>query len=271
MTGVRVTSGLLAVTAILIASFFLAPAGLAGGDFGAVGDGRLIEAAFSDHLVASWNSANRAMTPELTDLVDYWFRYHAIKSVIAVLLLAVLGAQAISAWRAYAGVGGSGARRTIDLVRATTTTTLGLFALMLVMVNIQATVAPLTALLQALPAADSAETARAFGEIERALADTVQRPPLLHALVDSFGSYHAVMAVEASLVAGGFIVFGGWAWRRCTAESVTVDSTGRGLMRVFAAISGLLAIGLFVAAAVSTRLSLFPLEGLQPYFCPANL
>jgi hypothetical protein len=231
---------LLVAALTLTACFFFAPAILAGGDFGPLTDGHLVEAAFRAELVASWQSADQAMTQGLIHLVDYWRRYHAIKIVIGTALLAVV-----------VQLGVSGRRRPRGVLYALGA--LGLFALMLVMVNIQATAAPLTALLQALPAPDSADAAATYGEIGQALADH-RSVPVLDAVIDSFGDYHAVMAVQTAVVAGGFVACSVWAWR------------GRRRERLTGALAALLAVGLMVATVASVRLSLDAVEALQPYF-----
>lgn len=238
----RRTVALLVAALILAACFFLAPAILAGGDFGALTDGLLVEAAFRAELVASWHSADQTITPGLDHLVDYWRRYHAIKIVIAGMLLAVVVALGVSP-----------RGRTRALPRAVGVTAVGLFALLLVMVNIQATAAPLTALLQGLPTPDSAETARAYREIGRALAEH-RSAPVLDAMIESFGRYHAVMAVETALVAVGFAIHSVWAWRRPQPA------------RLFGTVWAVLAVGLLLATVASTWTSLDAVEALQAYF-----
>ena len=234
----RRTAYLLAAALILAACFFLAPATLAGGDFGALTDGHLVESAFRAELVASWQSGDQTMTPGLIHLIDYWRRYHAIKIVIATALLGVLVALGISSRpRALRYVFGA----------------LGLFALMLVMVNVQATAAPLTALLQALPMPDSAQTSRTYHEIGQALAGQ-RSAPVLDAMVVSFGRYHAVMAVETAVVALGFVIGSARAWR------------SRQCARLPGTISALLAVGLLVATAASTYVSQDAASALPRYF-----
>lgn len=231
---------LLVAAGVLAACFFLAPAVLSGGDFGPLTDGHLVEAAFRAELVASWQSADQSMTEGLVHLVDYWRRYHAIKIAIATALLAVLVALGFSLRR----------RTTAALCVLGVLT---LFALMLVMVNVQATAAPLTALLQALPAADSAVTAGAYHEIGQALA-TGRSAPVLDAMIVSFTRYHAVMAFETAVLALGFIACSVWFWRR------------RQPAPVLGSVAGLLAAALLLGTVASTRMSLDAVAALPPYF-----
>ena len=236
----RRSTALLAAALTLAACFFFAPAILAGGDFGPLTDGHLVEVAFRAELVASWQSADQTMTPGLGHLIGYWRRYHAIKIVIATVLLAVLVALSLSLrqrTRALPYVVGG----------------VGLFALMLVMVNIQATAAPLTALLQALPAPDTAQTAGTYREMGQAFAEH-RSAPLLDAMIDSFGRYHAVMAIETAVVAVGFAAGSAWAWRR--------QQSARGPGTACA----LLAVALLIATVASANMSLNAAEALPPYF-----
>jgi hypothetical protein len=229
---------LLVAALILTACFFVAPATWAGGDFGAMTDGHLVESAFRAELVASWQSADQTMTQGLIHLIDYWRRYHGIKIVIGTGLLAVLVALSVS-------------RRTRALRYLLGA--LALCALMLVMVNIQATAAPLTALLQALPMPDGADMARTYGEIGQGFAGQ-RSVPVLEAMIVSYGRYHAVMAVETAVVAVGFVGCSAWAWR------------GRRAARVPGTVSALLAVGLLVATVASARMSLDAVSALPPYF-----
>lgn len=233
-------AALIVAALALTTCFFFAPATLAGGDFGPLTDGHLVEAAFRAELVASWQSADQAMTQGLIHLVDYWRRYHAVKIVIGTALLAVLVGLGVSCRRRTRGLRyGLGA--------------LGLLALVLVMVNIQATAAPLTALLQALPTPDSAATAATYSEIGQALAER-RSVPVLAAIIDSFGKYHAVMAIETAVVAVGFVACSAWAWRGGRPE------------RLPGTVSALLAVGLLIATVASAHMSLDAVEALQPYF-----
>lgn len=203
-------------------------------------DGDLVEAAFRAELVASWHSPEQSVTQGLVHLVDYWRRYHAIKIAIALALLAVLVSLGISLRQR--------ARAMTYVLGA-----LGLFTLMLVMVNIQATAAPLAALLQALPTPDSAAAAGTYSEIGQALAEH-RSVPVLDAIIDSFGDYHAVMAIESAVVALGFVVCSVWARRVRRPE------------RLIGTVAALLAVGLIVATVAGVRISLDAPDALQQYF-----
>ena len=144
-------AGATATALILVAGFFLAPAILAGGDFGPLTDGHLVEAALRSELVASWRTTDQDMTAGLVHLVDYWRRYHAIKIAIATALLAVLVALATSCLRRNGAA-------VAAIVAA-----FALLAVLLVVVNIQATTAPLAARQHGLRPGVSGDTAEPRG------------------------------------------------------------------------------------------------------------
>lgn len=243
MPEIRWRAGATAAALILVAGFFLAPAILAGGDFGPMTDGHLVEAAFLTELVASWRSTDQDMTAGLVHLVDYWRRYHAIKIAIATALLAVLVALATSCLRR------NGAAVAAVVVA------FALFAVLLVVVNIQATTAPLAALLQGLPMPDSTGTAQVYLEIRQSLA-THRSAPILQAMIDSVNRYHAVMSVETALLAAVFTACAVWAWKaahrpRAWAWAMTSALAGAGMMAV---------------AVVTARMSLAAATLLPAYF-----
>jgi hypothetical protein len=88
------------LAAALSAAFVLAPGALAaiwpGGGY--AGQGALI-AGTRTGFVRYWNSGQQDYPPELERLVDYWFRYHLAKAMIAALLLTVLIMLSARLWR----------------------------------------------------------------------------------------------------------------------------------------------------------------------------
>lgn len=183
------------------------------------------------------------MTTALVHLVDYWRRYHAIKIGIAAALLAVLVALTVSRVRRNGAVSSA------------VTAACVLLALLLVVVNVQATAAPLSALLQGLPMPDSPDAAQVYREMHQAL--TADRPaPVLDAMIDSLGRYHAVLAIETAVLATVFVACSGWAWR----------ARARRRIRTVGIAAGLLAVGLTAATVVGARLSLDAAALLPAYF-----
>src|SRR6185295_15066159 len=87
----------------------------------------------------------------LERVVDYWFRYHVAKAVIATILLIVLVALGVLLWKAFLRAGGLGAGRRVALASAgVLVTMLAVFSLAMVMANIQGAVAPFASLLPML-------------------------------------------------------------------------------------------------------------------------
>jgi len=240
---IRLRAGATATALILVAGFFLAPAILAGGDFGPLTDGHLVEAALRSELVASWRTTDQDMTAGLVHLVDYWRRYHAIKIAIATALLAVLVALATSCLRRNGAA-------VAAIVAA-----FALLAVLLVVVNIQATTAPLAALLQGLPPPDSTGSAQAYLEIRQSLA-AHRSAPILEAMTDSVSRYHAVMSVETAMLAVVFMACAVWAWK----------AGHRPRAWAWVMTSALIGAGLTVVAVVTARMSLGAAALLPAYF-----
>src|SRR5689334_4704235 len=88
--GMRTGRALFALVVAVVglsAAFVVAPAWLAsdGSVGGFAGQPQLVEAlrrSFADY----WESGDRALSPGLQRLADYWLRYHVAKGVIAFLL-----------------------------------------------------------------------------------------------------------------------------------------------------------------------------------------
>src|SRR5690349_15918379 len=96
-----------ALAAALIVAFVAAPPVLAAGTAGGYDGERGIIATFRAAVTGDWRAGGRDLTPGLDRIVDYWFRYHLAKAVIAALLLAVLIALASALWQVYQRSGGA--------------------------------------------------------------------------------------------------------------------------------------------------------------------
>lgn len=196
-------------------------------------------------VVDYFGAGVRTYPPGLTELVDYWFEWHAIKIVISVLLTAVMALLAATLWRRSLTAGVSYA------VAAATTTVLSLFSVFVAVVNIQSTVAPVVALLPML-SADNADGQRARYLIESTARSADASPPLLELLTQVEHYYWAVMVATAmviAVVATGTVI----AFRRSTSST----STNRAHRRMFVALGSLGAVMtiamalLFVAAVIA--------------------
>jgi hypothetical protein len=197
---VRRFAPLTAVLVALIAAFVLLPGPLAGNRFPT--QGRLVEALHRD-FVGYWQAAG----PALQDVVDYWFRYHVAKGLIAALLLVTLIALGVRLRRTLTGAA---------LVTASTAVVLlGVLATVTVMANIQGMVAPFGSLFPMLlerPA--SPQLTGTLAQAGQQLAAGGHFSPALQTMVDEFVRYHAAMAVIAAVLT---IILAGLAaasWRR---------------------------------------------------------
>src|SRR3954452_5282261 len=151
---------LLAAGAALVAAFVLAPAALLGGSFGDFKEKAALREAVGRGLVEYWRGDGPAFPALLARLVDYWFRWHAIKVVISTLMLVVFVLLATALWRRYLH---SAARKAVGAVGATSAAVL---AMGLLILNIQATAVPLVALLPLRAGgASGGELAQILGEM----------------------------------------------------------------------------------------------------------
>jgi heme/copper-type cytochrome/quinol oxidase subunit 2 len=130
---------LLAATGVAsVAAFVLAPAALLRG---AGPNGTALPDAVGRALTEYWNGTGAAYPDRLARLVDYWFRWHAIKVGISAVLLTVFALLATALWRRY--LDGTANRA----ATATGATVLPVLAAGLLILNLQATAVPLVALL----------------------------------------------------------------------------------------------------------------------------
>lgn len=201
--------------AALVAAVVLAPSLLATlvvGDYSSVGalrDG--LPGAFAEH----WRLGDGTVTQALGRSADYWATFHLVKAVAAALLLAVL----VTALRR---------RRRRPPAATAGLVLLTALAVVLVIVNLQGAVAPVSSLLSMLPADAVATAADARGT------------DAFDALVHDFAVYHAAVALLAGGTAVVLAVMGVRAWRR------------RGRPMALVALSGALLLGVVALANITT-------------------
>jgi hypothetical protein len=219
----RFLATLVALVAGLTAAFVVAPPRLAAsGPSGDLATEDQLIAAFRTEMLGYWRSGERNYPPGLQRVVDYWFRFHLIKGGIAALLVVVLGVLAVLLWRTFLRADGLGMGNRAALVSAgSAAPMLALFALAVVMANIQGALAPFASLLPMLT--DGAPDARLAGPLEQArqqLAGSHRTsgytPLALDAMVSDFARYHAVMAVVAAVVVVALLGLSVMCWRRFT-------------------------------------------------------
>jgi hypothetical protein len=187
----RRDAGLLTTAVVLTAAFFLAPSLL--------GPDRLDE--FPRAVVAYWSSGGRGFPPDLRHLVDHQFRYHLVRVLIAVPLLAVLVALAVRLRRFRLPIGA------LALVMAA-----------LLIENVQGVVSPFGTLLPNLASrpADPGVAAALTTTLSQVRDQVANGPasPALTVMLDEYVRWHVVKAVLTGLLAAVLIGLSVAAWRR---------------------------------------------------------
>ncbi|WP_329556693.1 hypothetical protein [Streptomyces sp. NBC_00696] len=266
----RALAVLVALAVALGAGFVLAPSRLAAnGSEGGFSEQRGLVDALRPAFVAYWQSGDRRFPPDLERVVDYWFRFHVVKGVLAGALLIVLVALGVLLWKAFLRSGGPRGRLALASA-AGVTSVLALVSLAAVMANIQGAVAPFSSVTSMLPlGTPGGQLAGAVGEIRQGLAhypDTSGRnAAALQVMVDDFGRYHAVLAVMASVVAVVLAGLSVTAWRRFAATD-RADGRTRRTMGWFGVLSALVALAFIVVAVANTGTAADPAPALLGFY-----
>jgi hypothetical protein len=254
----RALATLVALVAGLAAAFVVAPPRLAAsGPTGDLADHGHLVAAFRAAVVEYWRSGARDYPPALQRVVDYWFRFHLIKGGIAALLLIVLGALSVLLRRTFLRVDGLRTGSRAALVSAgTTVPMLTLFALAVVMANIQGAMAPFGSLLPILTeGTPDAGLADISAQARRQLAGSHRTggytPPALNAMVGDFGWYHSVLTIVAVVVVVALLGLSVACWRGFARMGAADRRTRRvsGWFGVGSALSSLIMAVVLVANA----------------------
>ena len=162
-------------------------------------------------------------------------------AVLAALLLIVLAALATRLWR----------RRSAGV--AATTATAGAFgAALLLMANVQGAVAPLSSVLTLMPsAADDPDVGLVKAQVVQQLqARGTPRPALAH-MISDFGTYHAVLAVSAVVLA-------------CV--TLVLSVVARRTMALTSAVFAIVGICVLVLAAANVGSAANPAEALLLFY-----
>lgn len=241
---------LAAVAAALVAAFVVAPPALAGvGSDADLGDERRLTDAFRAAFVGYWRSGDRDLPPDLQSVVDYWFRFHVVKAVVAALLLIVLVALGAKLWKAFPRSG----NRVVVAAAGVFVTLFALLALATVMANVQGAAAPFASLLPMLVDGPvDGDLAGTLEQVRQQLAAGGPVSPAVDVMVDDFARYHAAMAVIATIVAVGLVGATVVLWRRSH--------------RVFAALFALVAVLVAVVAVANAGTAADPAPALLAFF-----
>ena len=258
----RALAGLVAAVAGLVVAFVVVPPRLAAsGPAADLADHGRFLTAVRVAVVEYWQSGVRDHPPALQRVLDYWVRFHLVKGGIAALLLIAFGALSVVLWRTFLRAEGLGRGSRAALVSAgTVVPMLALFALAVVMANIQGAMAPFASLFPMLT--ESPPDGTADPDVAATLAQARQQlagahrtggytPPALDAMVSDFAWYHVALAVIAAVVAVALLGLSVMCWRHVARAGSTSRRTRRvwGWFGAFSAVSVLIMVVLLVANA----------------------
>lgn len=253
------------------AAFVLVPGRVAaiGSDGDLFRQRNLIDA-LSPAFVKYWRSGDQGFPPELQRVVDYWFRFHVVKGVLAAALLIVFVALGVLLWKAFLRSSGSGAVVRGLASAAILVSLLAMVSLAALMANVQGATAPLSSATSLLPlGSPGGRLAGAVDQVEQGLAhypSTGGRNAVaLKVMVDDFGLYHAVLAVMASVVAVVLAGVSVLSWRRFAAAD-GYDGRTRRTMRWFGVLSALLALMVVVVVLANTGTAADPAPALLGFY-----
>ncbi|MFI5692608.1 hypothetical protein ACIA58_12270 [Kribbella sp. NPDC051586] len=260
------TKKLTVLAVALIVAFVMAPAVMARNaattDLG--GQTRLI-AAFRSAFIAYWGSGEGRFDSGLQRVVDYWFRYHAAKALFAGALVVVLVALGVLIWRTFLRAGGL--RAAALAAGGVLATALAVVSLAAVMANIHGLAAPFGSLLPMLfgaPSASGGPLADTLAQVRQQLADG-QNSPALAVITDDYVKFHAVMAVEGSIVVLVLVVLSVGLWRGFMRTDRAERRTRR-LLAAYGVFVPLLALALAVVVVANATTAAHPLPGLEGFF-----
>lgn len=201
----RCIVSLTVLAVFLVAAFLVAPALLVGDGLATVSDNAPLAHAFATELTVFWNARTSHLTPGLMELVDLWRRWHALKVVISVLFTATTIGLASALCRQLRAPGAARGRRWSGGLAVVAATMLLLGGFVAIAANIQATAAPLSALLPLLPSdPPPGDLRRAMTEIRDGLvnADSAFADrPALGMMIDSQRVYLTSLAITATVMA----------------------------------------------------------------------
>ncbi|MEU7573445.1 hypothetical protein [Micromonospora sp. NPDC049240] len=177
--------GLRAMAVLLAAAFFLAPL--------ALGPDRLDD--FPRAFLAYWSAGGTDFPPDLQHAVDHQFRYHLIRVLIAVPLLAVLVTLTYRARRFRLPLGA-----------------LALAAAVLLIANVQGAVSPFGTLLPHLTAGPADARLVVLAQVRDQL-DHGPVSPALGVMLDEYVRWHVVKGTLVGLLAAALTGLAVRSWR----------------------------------------------------------
>jgi hypothetical protein len=253
----RAPTVLTALAVALMAAFVAGPRVLAArGPGGGFDDERDLTDAARRAFAGYWHSGDRAFSPDLAAVVDYWFRYHVAKAAFAASLLIVLVPLGVLLWRAFLREGRAALAAAGALV-----TMVALFAVAAVMANLQGAAAPFASL---LPMATGGAPAGTLDQVRRGLSGG-PATPALEAMIGDFSRFHVAMAVVAAIVAAVLAGLSVLSWRGF-ARTGSSERRSRRVSGSFGVLSALSALVVIFVAAANTTTAADPAPALLAFF-----
>ncbi|MGX2997319.1 hypothetical protein JNUCC64_24160 [Streptomyces sp. JNUCC 64] len=273
-TGVpgRALALLTALATALLTVFVIAPRPLAGIGPGIGFASRTdLTDAVRETFAGYWGAGRGEFSPGLEQVVDYWFRYHVAKALIAAALLVVFAALGALLWRTFLRAAGPGKGGRAALASSGgLVTALALLSLATLMANVQGATAPFASLLPTLASGrGSGESSEALDQARRALDESLSAgtapPPALASMISDFARFHVAMAVMAAVVAVVLAVIGAVAWRRFAATAAS-ERRARRTRAVSGGLAVLVSLVAVVVAVANTTTAADPGPALLAFF-----
>ena len=268
----RALAVLIPLVVLLIPALFVAPHALAArrSEAGFAHQRNLVDAV-SGGFVEYWSSGRRDATPGMQRVVDYWFRFHAVKAAVAAMLLVVLVVLAVRLWRSYVADGPAAGRRFALASSGVLATTLALGSLVFTMANIQGAVAPLTSALTMLPvSAPHGRLAGSLVQVRHGLAASQQgghgTPPTLHTMIDDNARYHLAMAVLTGILLVVLVGVSVLLWRRRRAGTASAARRARRVLGSHAVLAAVLALVTLTVMLANMSNAAHPAQGLAAFY-----
>lgn len=254
---------LTALTGAVLVALFVLPNALARSYVNVGNVGEVVRRGF----VVYWRSGSQNPPGELEDAITFWFRFHLVKAGVAALLLAVVVALGVVLWRRsrQRADGRTGSRLALGLSQ-TPVALIGLFALVVLLANLQGAAAPFASLFPMLTSGGGGtELGTTLTQVQDQLVAYPggAHAPALTRMVDDLTTYHVVFAaltgVLALALAGTSVVV----WRRLRTAS---DARSRRTIKVTGTASALLAALVLVVVLANISTATHSPEALAALF-----
>ncbi|MFM9443316.1 hypothetical protein [Streptomyces acidiscabies] len=216
-------------------------------------------------FVRYWAAGSGDYSSEMGGVVEYWFRFHVAKALIASALLGVLVALGVVVWRAF--LRSEGVRRGGLAVAGVCVTGVGLLSLVVAAANVQGAVAPFTSALTMVPVGTrGGELGGTLDQVRAQLAtdpDSASPSPALAEMISDNARYHVSMVVIAGVVAVGLAAVSVVLWRRFAGAG---DRRERRLLGVFGGLGTVLAVAALVVGVANVTVAADSARGLAGFF-----